>query len=60
MVTNVLEHRLIIIFIEGISKPLCGWVKAFKLTSLQDVIIMTRDMEDATPKKKIPSKIFLP
>jgi uncharacterized protein YutE (UPF0331/DUF86 family) len=34
MVKNVLEHRLIMIFIEVLSKPLCGWVKAFKLGSL--------------------------
>jgi hypothetical protein len=60
MVTDVSEHRLIMLFIEGLSKPLRGWVKAFKPTSLQDAIIRTSDMEDAVPKNKFPSKPFIP
>jgi hypothetical protein len=60
MVTDVLEHRLIVIFIEGLSKPLRGWVKAFKPFSLQDSIISTCNMEDAIPKNFFSSKTFLP
>jgi hypothetical protein len=59
MVTNVSEHRLIMLFIEGISKPLHVWFKAFKLASLQDSIIRMCDKEDAVPKNKFPSKPFL-
>ena len=46
------------LFTEGLSEPLHGWVKAFKLESLQDAMIRTRDMKDAIPKNKpfIPQK----
>jgi hypothetical protein len=60
MVKDVSEDRLIILFIEGLSEPLCGWIKAFKPTSLQDAIIRARDMEYSIPKNKFLSKPFLP
>lgn len=34
MVTDISEARLVILFIEGLSKPLCGWVKGFEPTTL--------------------------
>ena len=30
MVTDITEPRLIMLFIEGLAKPLHGWVKAYK------------------------------
>jgi len=57
---DVSEHRMIMFFIEGLYKPLCGWVKAMKTMSLKDVISRTRDMEYALRKNKISSKYFLP
>jgi hypothetical protein len=48
------------LFIEGLSKPLHGWVKAFKPETLQDAIIRTRDMEDVVLKNKPFSKPFIP
>jgi hypothetical protein len=60
MVTDVSEHKLVMLFIEGLSEPLRGWVKAFKLGSLQDIITMTRDMEHVVPRKTFPPKSFIP
>ena len=34
MVPNISEHQLIALFIEGLSKPLKGWIKAFDPVSL--------------------------
>ena len=48
------------LFTEGLFKLLCGWVKAFKLESLQGAIIRTWNMEDAVPKNKKFSKTFIP
>jgi hypothetical protein len=59
-VTDISEQRLVMLFTEGLSEPLRGWVKAFKPETLQDAIIRTRDMEDAVPKTKTFSKPFIP
>jgi hypothetical protein len=48
------------LFTEGLSEPLCGWVKSFKLETLQHYIIRTWDMENAVPKTKKISKFFFP
>lgn len=58
MSMDVLEHRLVMLFMEGLSKPLCGWVKDLKPTTLHDVIIRTKDMEDAVPKINFLPKSF--
>lgn len=34
MVIDISEQWLVMLFIEGLTKPLRGWVKAFKLDSL--------------------------
>jgi hypothetical protein len=47
------------LFTEGLSDRLCGWVKSFKIKTLQDVIIRTQDMEDAIPKNKSFTKPFI-
>jgi hypothetical protein len=33
---DILEPRLIMIFIEGIKEPLRGWVKAYRSHTLED------------------------
>jgi hypothetical protein len=52
MVPDVSESRLMMLFSEGLTEPLHGWVKDFKPTTLQDVIWKTRDLEGATSKNK--------
>jgi hypothetical protein len=38
MVLDVSETRLMMLFFEGLTEPLHGWVKNFKPNTLQDVI----------------------
>jgi hypothetical protein len=52
MVPDVSESRLMMLFSEGLTKPLRGWVKDFKPTTLQDAIWKTRDLEGATSRNK--------
>ena len=59
MVNDISEARLIMLFAEGLSEPLRGWVKAFKPITLQDAITCTQDMEDAAPKNRYLSKPFI-
>ena len=56
MVPNILEHRLIVLFIEGLSEPWRGWIKAFDLISLQEAMKKARSMEHAVPTNKFQSK----
>lgn len=58
MVTDISEQQLVMLFIEGLTEPLRGWVKAFKPDSLQDAIMKTRDMEYSTSSIRAPSKPF--
>jgi hypothetical protein len=61
MVTGISEARLVILFVEGLSEPLRGWVKDYKSASLQDAVSRTHDMQDAVPKIWFPPKpIFTP
>lgn len=59
MVTDVLEHRLIALFMVGLSKPLCGWIKAFDPNTLQDAIKRARNMKSSAPRNKFPPKPFM-
>jgi hypothetical protein len=59
-VIDISKLRLVMLFIEGISKPLCGWVKDFNPETLHDVIVKEQDMEGVVPKKKTLSKPFIP
>ena len=56
MVTDVLENRLIMLFTEALTEPLRGWVKAYKPSTLQDVISQVRDLQDSVPKNRFPLK----
>lgn len=42
------------LFVEGLSDTLHGWVRAYNPTSLMDVISKTRDMIDIVPMTKAP------
>ena len=60
MVSDVSESWLIMLFVEGLSEPLHGWVKAFKPSLLHDVIHRVQNMEGATAKNKVLSKPLFP
>jgi hypothetical protein len=38
-VSDILEHRIVTLFIEALTEPLRGWVKAFKPHTLQEAIV---------------------
>jgi hypothetical protein len=59
-VTDILEPRLIMIFTEGLTKPLRGWVKAYIPHTLQDAIRHTRDLADSVSNTKKNSKPIVP
>jgi hypothetical protein len=59
-VKDISEPRLIMLFIEGLTEPLRGWVKAYKPPTLQDAILCTRDLADSVPETKNFSKPFVP
>ncbi|KAH9311173.1 hypothetical protein KI387_026208, partial [Taxus chinensis] len=55
MVTGITERRLVILFSEGLTEPLKGWVKAFDPPTLQEAMKKARNMEWAAPKAKFQS-----
>jgi hypothetical protein len=59
-VTDISEPRLIMLFTEGLTEPLRGWVKAYWPHTLQDAILRTRDLAESVPKTKPFSKPFVP
>jgi hypothetical protein len=59
-VTDISEPRMIMLFIEGLTDPLRGWVKAYNPPTLKDAILHTRDLADSVPKTKTFSKPFFP
>jgi hypothetical protein len=60
VVSDISEHRLVMLFIEALIEPLRGRVKAFKPHTLQEDIVCTRDMGDSTLKPKTFTKPFVP
>jgi hypothetical protein len=59
-VTDISEPRLVMLFTEGLTEPLRGWVKAYRPHTLQDAIRCTRDLVDLVPKPKPFTKPFVP
>jgi hypothetical protein len=57
---DISEPRLIILFIEGLTEPLRGWVNAYRPPTLQDDILYTRDLVNSMPKTKTFSKPVMP
>ena len=50
MVTDISKSRLIMMFTETLTKPLRGWVKSYRPTTLADAISRTRDFGIQCPK----------
>jgi hypothetical protein len=59
-VTDISEPRLIMLFTEGLTEPLRGWVNAYTPPTLHDAILRTRDLADSVPKTIPFSKPFVP
>jgi hypothetical protein len=59
-VIDISKPRLIMLFTEGLTEPLRGWVKAYQPHTLQDAILRTRDLADSVPKTKPFTKPFVP
>jgi hypothetical protein len=60
MVTDISEARLVMLFTEGLTEPLRGWVKAYKPTTLQDAVNRARDLQDSVPKPKFTPRPNFP
>jgi hypothetical protein len=58
--TDISEPRMIMLFTEGLTKPLREWVKAYRPHTLQDAILRTQDLADSALKTKPFSKPFVP
>jgi hypothetical protein len=56
---DISEPRLIMLFTEGLTEPLRGWVNAYRPHTLQDAILRTRDLADLVSKTKTFSKPFV-
>ena len=56
MVSDMLESMLIMLFMEELSEPHCGWVKDYMPITFQDAISTTLDLQDYVPKNKPPQK----
>jgi len=56
MVLDIPKGRLIVLFIEGLSKPLEGLVKDLNASSLQETIMKALDLETSIPMYKSYSK----
>jgi hypothetical protein len=59
-ISDISEHRFVMLFTEALTEPLRDWVKDFKPHTLQEAIVRTRDMGDSTLKPKTFTKPFVP
>lgn len=50
MVIGITEVGLVMLFVEGLAKPLRGWVKSFEPTTLRAAINKTKDLQDVASK----------
>ena len=50
--TNISERRLLFLFMDGLTKPLKGWVKGFNPNTLIVLIKKARDMVISTYSSK--------
>ena len=56
IVQDVSERRMVILFTEGFSEPLKGWIKAFDPPSLQEAMRKAQSMELTTPSSRFTSR----
>jgi hypothetical protein len=55
VVSDISEHRLVMLFTKELTNPLRIWVKDFKPHTISEAIVRTRDMGDSALKKGNPS-----
>lgn len=48
MVYDISERKRVILFMEGLTGPLCGWVKPLDPSSLQVAMRKARDLESSS------------
>jgi hypothetical protein len=60
VVSDISDHKLVMLFTEALKEPLRGWVKAFKPHNLQESVVHMRDMGDSVLKPKTFTKPFVP
>lgn len=59
-VIDISEVWLGMLFVEGPSEPLCGWVKDYQPATLHDAVNRARDMQDVICKSRFPPKPSFP
>jgi hypothetical protein len=59
-VSDISEHRLVMLFIDALTKPARGWVNDFKPHTLQEAIVCMRDVGDSMLTPKNFTKPFVP
>jgi hypothetical protein len=59
-ISDISEHKLVMLFSEVLTKALRGWVMAFKPHTLQETIVRRRYMGDSALKLKTFTKPFVP
>jgi hypothetical protein len=59
VVSYISKNILVMLFIEALTKPLRGWVKAFNPHTLYEAIVCTKDMGDSVLKPKTFTKPFV-
>ena len=60
IVIDISNTRFVLLFIEGLAKPLKGFVKSYNPTNFQDAMNKTRDFQDALPSMTYPPKVSIP
>jgi len=48
LVTDISERRRIVLFMDGLTKPLKGWVKVFNIATLSEAIKKARSMASSS------------
>lgn len=56
LVIDISERRLIVLFVDGLSEPLHGWVKGHDPLTLQDAIRKARDLAPSASRSKFTPK----
>lgn len=60
MANDLSMARIVMLFIEGLSEPLHGWVSTYQPVTLEDTISKEWDMQDAVPKSRFLPKPTIP
>ena len=60
MVFDVSMYRLVLLFTKGLEEPLRGLVKSHELSTLDDEMNLTRDLQNIFLRTKYPPKTTFP